>query len=114
MLDVARYFFRVAEIKRYLDLVAYYKMNRFHLHLTDDQGWRLMINSWPNLALQGGSSAVNGDPEGIFTQADYTDIVAYAHSRYIEIIPEIDLPGHTNAALASYRELNPDGVAPTL
>jgi hexosaminidase len=114
MLDVARHFFGLAEIKRYLDLAAYYKMNRFHLHLTDDQGWRLMINSWPKLALHGGSSAVNGDPGGYFTQAEYADLVSYARSRYIEIIPEIDLPGHTNAALASYPELNPGGAAPSL
>jgi hexosaminidase len=114
MLDVARHFFGVTEVKRYLDLAAYYKMNRFHLHLTDDQGWRLMINSWPKLALHGGSSAVNGDPGGYFTQSEYADLVSYARSRYIEIIPEIDLPGHTNAALASYPELNPGGAVPSL
>jgi hexosaminidase len=114
MLDVARHFFGVAEIKRYLDLIAYYKMNRLHLHLTDDQGWRLMINSWQNLALQGGRSAVNGDVGGYYNQAEYAEIVDYARSCYIEIIPEIDLPGHTNAALASYPELNRDGIAPAL
>ena len=114
MLDVARHFFGVGEIKRLIDLMALYKLNRLHLHLTDDQGWRLMIESWPRLAEVGGSTAVDGDPGGYFTQAEYAGLVAYAASRYIEIVPEIDLPGHTNAALASYPELNCDGVAPEL
>lgn len=111
MLDVARHFFSVKDIKRFIDLIAYYKMNRFHLHLTDDQGWRLMINSWPNLALYGGSTQVGGGSGGYYTQADYLEIVAYAQKRYITIIPEIDMPGHTNAALASYAVLNCNGVA---
>jgi hexosaminidase len=111
MLDVARHFFNVAAVKRYLDLAAAYKINRFHIHLADDQGWRLMINSWPNLATVGGSTQVGGGPGGYYTQAEYADIVAYAQSRYITVVPEIDLPGHTNAALASYAELNCDGVA---
>lgn len=114
MLDVARHFFSVEDVKRVIDLMALYKMNRLHLHLTDDQGWRLMIESWPNLATHGGSTAVDGDPGGFYTQADYVEIVAYAQSRYITVVPEIDLPGHTNAALASYPELNCDGVAPAL
>jgi hexosaminidase len=114
MLDVARHFFGPADIKRYIDLLAYYKINRLHLHLTDDQGWRLMIESWPRLAEYGGLTAVNGDPGGYYTQAEYRDLVAYASQRFITLIPEIDLPGHTNAALASYAELNCDGVAPAL
>ncbi len=114
MLDVARHFFSAVEVKRAIDLMAYYKLNRFHLHLSDDQGWRLVINSWPNLAIYGGSTAVGGGPGGYFTQADYTDIVNYAAARYITVIPEIDMPGHTNAALASYAELNCNGVAPAL
>lgn len=114
MLDVARHFFRVEEVKRYLDLLAYYKMNRFHLHLADDQGWRLMIESWPRLASYGGSTQVGGGPGGYYTQAEYAAIVAYARSRYIVVIPEIDMPGHTRAALASYAELNADGQAPPL
>lgn len=114
MLDVARHFFGVDDVKRTIDLIAYYKMNRLHLHLTDDQGWRIMIDSWPNLATIGGSTAVGGGSGGYYTQADYAEIVAYAHSRYVTIVPEIDMPGHTNAALASYAELNCDGVAPPL
>lgn len=114
MLDVSRHFFGVEDIKHYIDLLASYKINVLHLHLSDDQGWRIEIKSWPNLTAHGGSSAINGDLGGFYTQAQYTEIVAYAQSRYITIIPEIDLPGHTNAALASYPELNCDGVAPDL
>lgn len=114
MLDVSRHFFSVDEVKRYIDLIAYYKMNRFHIHLSDDQGWRIMINAWPNLATYGGSLEVGGGPGGYYTQADYAEIVAYAQSRYIIVVPEIDMPGHTNAALASYAELNCDETAPPL
>lgn len=114
MLDVARHFFRVDDVKRCIDLMAYYKLNRFHMHLSDDQGWRLAINSWPNLATYGGSTQVGGGSGGYYTQAEYAEIVAYAQSRYITVVPEIDMPGHTNAALASYAELNCDGKAPPL
>lgn len=114
MLDLARHFFGVGEVKRYIDHLAYYKLNRLHLHLTDDQGWRIAIQSWPNLALRGGSAAVGGDRGGYFTPEEYQDIVSYAQSRYITVVPEIDMPGHTNAALASYPELNKNGVAPRL
>ncbi len=114
MLDVARHFFGVDDVKRLIDLMALYKLNVLHLHLSDDQGWRLMIESWPKLAEIGGSTAVDGDPGGYFTQDDYREIVAYAQSRFITVIPEIDMPSHTNAALASYPELNCDGVAPEL
>jgi hexosaminidase len=114
MLDVARHFFSVRDVTRYIDLLAYYKINRLHLHLTDDQGWRIQINSWPNLALYGGSLEVGGTPGGYYSQDDYSYIVDYAQLRYITIIPEIDVPGHTNAALASYPELTCDGVAPEL
>ena len=109
MLDVARHFFTVEEVKRYIDLISLYKMNRLHLHLADDQGWRIEITSWPNLTTQGGSTEVGGGPGGYYTQAQYSDIVSYARDRFITIVPEIDLPGHTNAALASYAELNCDG-----
>jgi len=111
MLDVARHFFTVDEVKRYIDLIALYKFNRLHLHLADDQGWRIEIKSWPNLTTHGGSTEVGGGPGGFFTQAQYSDIVAYARERFITIVPEIDMPGHTNAALASYAELNCDGKA---
>ena len=114
MLDVARHFFSVNDVKRFIDLLAYYKMNRFHIHLTDDQGWRLMINSWPNLALYGGSTQVDSDSGGYYTQSEYSEIVEYARQKYISVIPEIDMPGHTNAALASYPMLNYNNTAPAL
>lgn len=114
MLDVARHFFKVDDVKRYIDLLAFYKINKLHLHLSDDQGWRIEINSWQNLIKFGGSTAVNGDAGGYYTQNDYKEIVKYAEEKFITIIPEIDLPGHTNAALASYPELNCSGVAPKL
>ncbi|WP_433259649.1 family 20 glycosylhydrolase (plasmid) [Streptosporangium sp. CA-135522] len=114
MLDVSRHFMDVALVKRYLDDLALYKINMLHLHLSDDQGWRIQIDSWPRLASYGGSTQVGGGPGGYYTKEQYRDLAAYAQSRYITIVPEIDLPGHTNAALASYAELNCDGVAPPL
>jgi hexosaminidase len=104
MLDVARHFFSVDDVKRYIDLLSYYKINILHLHLSDDQGWRIEIKSWPNLTAIGGQSQVGGGKGGFYTQEQYKDIVAYAQSRFITIVPEIDLPGHTNAALVSYKE----------
>jgi hexosaminidase len=114
MLDVARHFFSVQDVERFIDWMALYKMNRFHIHLTDDQGWRIMIHSWPNLALHGGSTQTGGGQGGYYTQAEYTEIVTYAQKRHILVVPEIDMPGHTNAALASYPALNCDGTAPSL
>ena len=111
MLDVARHFFRVEDVKRFIDFLALYKMNVLHLHLSDDQGWRIEIKSWPNLTLHGGSTQVGGGQGGYYTQDQYSDIVNYAKARYITIVPEIDMPGHTNAALASYAELNCSGKA---
>jgi hexosaminidase len=110
-LDVSRHFFSVDEVKRYIDLVSLYKINRLHLHLSDDQGWRITVDSWPRLTEHGGSTEVGGGPGGYYTKADYAELVDYAAEHYIEIVPEIDTPGHTNAALASYAELNCDGVA---
>jgi hexosaminidase len=114
MLDVSRHFFGVADVKRFIDLLACYKMNVLHLHLSDDQGWRIEIKSWPNLATHGGSTQVGGGKGGYYTQEQYSDIVKYATERYITIVPEIDMPGHTNAALSSYAELNCDGKATEL
>ncbi|MEV0252882.1 beta-N-acetylhexosaminidase [Streptomyces sp. NPDC050732] len=114
MLDVSRHFFTVDQVKRYIDQAALYKMNKLHLHLSDDQGWRIAIDSWPRLATYGGSTQVGGGKGGHYTKAQYKEIVDYAASRYLEVVPEIDMPGHTNAALASYAELNCDGVAPPL
>ncbi len=110
-LDVARHFFGVAAIKKYLDTIALYKINVLHLHLTDDQGWRLEIKKWPKLTEVGSTTAVGGGQGGYYTQEEYAEIVRYAAERFITIVPEIDMPGHTNAALASYAELNADGVA---
>ena len=114
MLDVARHFFTVAQVKRFIDLMGQYKLNVLHLHLADDQGWRIHIKSWPKLTQIGGSSSVGDQGGGFFTQDDYKEIINYAKARDITIIPEIDMPGHTNAALASYPELNCDGIAPKL
>jgi hexosaminidase len=114
MLDVSRHFFTVPQVEKYIDQLALYKINELHLHLSDDQGWRIAINSWPRLAPYGGSTEVGGGKGGYYTKAQYTQIVAYAASRHLEVVPEIDMPAHTNAALASYAELNCDGVAPPL
>jgi hexosaminidase len=114
MLDVARHFFDVPTVKRVIDYLALYKMNVLHLHLSDDQGWRIEIDAWPNLTMHGGSTEVGGGEGGFYTKDDYRDIVNYAADRYITIIPEIDMPGHTNAALASYPGLNCDGKSPEL
>lgn len=114
MLDVARHFFTIDEVKKLIDQMAYYKMNVLHLHLSDDQGWRIEIKSWPNLTAHGGKTEVGGGEGGFYTQEQYTDIVNYAQDRFITIIPEIDMPGHTNAALASYAELNEKGKATEL
>lgn len=111
MLDVARHFFSVSEVKQFIDLIALYKINHLHLHLSDDQGWRIEIKSWPGLTEIGGSKEVGGGVGGFYTQDDYREIVNYAAVRNITIVPEIDMPGHTNAALASYPELNCDGKA---
>ena len=116
MLDVARHFFGVADVKRVIDLAAAYKLNRLHLHLSDDQGWRIEIKSWPELTRIGGQTSVvtadgRGGAGGFYTQADYADIVACAAARYVTVVPEIDMPGHTNAAQAAYAELNADGQA---
>src|SRR5262249_7250861 len=114
MLDVARHFFGVEEIKRYIDLISHYKINRLHLHLSDDQGWRIEIKAWPRLTEVGGSTQVGGRGGGYFTQQEYKEIVEYGRGRYVMIVPEIDTPSHTNAALASYAELNSSEEAPAL
>jgi len=102
MLDVARHFFSVAEVKKYIDLLAYYKYNAFHMHLADDQGWRIEIEGWPKLTEVGAKTEVGGGTGGFYTQEDFKELVRYAAERHMEIIPEIDMPGHTNAANLSY------------
>jgi hexosaminidase len=112
MLDIARHFFSVSEVKRFIDLISLYKINYLHLHLSDDQGWRIEIKSWPNLTLHGGKTEVGGGEGGYYTQEQYKEIINYAQERYITIVPEIDMPGHINSALASYGELNGGTIVP--
>jgi len=114
MLDVARHFFSVDEVKKFIDMLAYYKYNVLHLHLTDDQGWRIEIKSWPLLTEVGGSTEVGGEAGGFYTQEDYKELVAYAAVRHITIVPEVDMPGHTNAASVSYPIFNGTGKKPEL
>ncbi len=116
-LDVARHFFPVKFVKRYIDLMAMHKMNRFHWHLTEDQGWRIEIKQYPKLTEIGGwrDSTLVGhygtgiyDGErygGFYTQEEIREVVDYAQKRHVTIIPEIEMPGHASAALASYPEL---------
>jgi hexosaminidase len=107
--DVARHFFDVAAIKTVVDAMSSLKLNMLHLHLTDDQGWRVQLPSHPELTERSGSTAVGGDPGGYFTVEDLAEITAYAQNRCITVVPEIDLPGHVNAALHAVGELTPSG-----
>lgn len=115
MLDVSRTFMSVPLVKRYIDLMAAYKLNVLHLHLTDDQGWRVEIKKYPRLTSIGSKF----DPEfnemgGYYTQEDIKDLVKYASLRNITIVPEIDLPGHTCAVIASYPDLSCRSVRPQI
>lgn len=112
MLDVARNFFDVEEVERLIDVAALYKLNRFHLHLTDDQGWRIQMSGYPELTEVGAATRVGGGPGGFYTQDQYRDLVKFAADRGVVVVPEIDVPGHTQAALASVAALNCDGVEP--
>jgi hexosaminidase len=114
MLDEARHFHTPDEVKQYIDEIARFKVNYLHLHLADDQGWRIQIDSWPKLTrISGGpGTGVDGVGGGFLTKADYKDLVRYAAARYITIVPEIDMPGHVNAAQVAYPALTCDGVAP--
>ena len=122
-LDVGRHFFPTAFIKKYIDLIALHKMNMFHWHLTEDQGWRIEIKKYPKLTEIGGFRSETlighgGRPPfkfdgkrygGFYTQDEIREIVAYAKSRFVTVIPEIELPGHSSAALAAYPELGCTG-----
>ena len=122
MLDIARHFFNKQEVKKILDIMVLYKMNRFHWHLTDDQGWRVEIPEYPKLTEVGAirkASFSNADGQNFYddteygrgmyyTLADLKEVVDYAKARNIEIIPEVDLPGHMVAAVASYPEFSCD------
>lgn len=112
MLDIARHFFGVDDLCRYLDAIALLKINHLHLHLTDDQGWRLEILSHPELTRRGATTQVGGGGGGFLTQDDYRRVVAHAASRFITIVPEIDVPGHTNAAIVAEPELGDTPAQP--
>jgi hexosaminidase len=117
-LDVARHFMPVEFVKRYIDLMSRFKLNTFHWHLTDDQGWRIQIAKYPRLTEVGGCRKEtmveknfspyvgDGTPHcGFYTQDEIRDVVAYARQRFVTVIPEIEMPGHAKAALAAYPEL---------
>jgi hexosaminidase len=106
MLDVSRHFFTVREVEQYMDLLALYKLNVLHLHFSDDQGWRIQIDSRPKLTAMGSLTQVGGGPGGFYTKQDYAEILRYAQARYILIVPEIDMPSHINAGLIGYPELS--------
>ena len=110
-LDVARSFFGVLDVELVLDLMASLKLNVMHLHLSDDQGWRIEVPGWPQLTELSGPTAVDGNPGGYFSRADWDRLVAHAHRLGIAVVPEIDVPGHVNAALHAVPGLNPTGVA---
>ena len=122
MLDVGRHFYPVDFVKQFIDYLAMHKMNNFHWHLTEDQGWRIEIKKYPNLTKTGAwregtmIGAYSNNPQydsvrygGFYTQAQIKDVVAYAKHRYINVVPEIEMPGHAVAALASYPELSCTG-----
>lgn len=110
MLDVARSFLSVEYLKSHIDRMSHFKLNRLHLHLTDDQGWRVEIKGYPKLTEIGGSSAVKGGRSGFYTQNQIRELVRYAQARHVTLVPEVDLPGHTQAAIASYNKLACDDV----
>lgn len=108
MLDISRHFFTVAEIKWFIDLAATYKFNQVHLHLTDDQGWRIEIDERPLLTEAASGTDVSNGPGGFLTMAQYVELQEYALEQHIVVVPEIDLPGHTHAAMLAYPEIAPD------
>lgn len=126
MLDVSRHYFSLDQIKRMIDVMSYYKMNRFHWHLTDDQGWRFEVKKYPLLTTVGATrnnswsvdpeygGYYTGEPYGpyFYTQDECREIVAYAAERHIEVIPEVEFPGHSCAVNTAYPELscNPNGA----
>ena len=118
MLDVSRHFFSVDFVKQFIDFIAFHKMNTFHWHLTEDQGWRIEIKKYPLLTQVGGCRngtiigrfpGTGNDGErycGYYTQDQIKEIVQYASDRYITVIPEIEMPGHSSAAIAAYPQLS--------
>jgi hexosaminidase len=121
MLDSARHFFPVADVRKMLDQMGQHKLNVLHLHLTDDQGWRIEIRRYPELTrigawrtppTTGGAARETGVYGGFYTQEDIRDIVRYAAARHITIVPEIDLPGHAQAVVAAHPQLSVPGNQP--
>ena len=112
MLDESRHFFGVEKVKQLLDVMAYYKLNKFHWHLTDEPAWRIEIKRYPLLTTVGGTGSWSDPnlPAAYYTQEQIRDIVAYAAARHIEVIPEIDMPGHATAANRAYPELTGGGT----
>ena len=110
MLDVGRYFYSVNEVKKFIDMMALHKLNTFHFHLTEDQGWRIEIKKYPLLTQKGSKRSHTNfgvvPHSGFYTQEEIKEIVAYAHAKYIKVIPEFDIPGHTVSAIACYPELS--------
>ena len=113
-IDVSRHFFGVPTIVRVMDAMSELGLNILHLHLSDDQGWRIEIPQFPELIERSSDCAVGGEEGGYYSLEDYQTLVEEARSRMIAIIPEIDIPGHVNAALHAIEGLNPDGVCPPL
>jgi hexosaminidase len=122
MLDVSRHFYSLSYIKKFLDVMSHFKLNKFHWHLTDDQGWRIEIKKYPALQNQGAwrdpgpmeqnaPHIRNGKYGGFYTQEEIKEIIAYAAAHHIDIIPEIEMPGHSSAALAAYPSLGCSGGA---
>ncbi|SDD34563.1 family 20 glycosylhydrolase [Auraticoccus monumenti] len=109
MIDPARNFVEVDEVKTIIDDLVASKGNVLHIHLTDDQGWRLEIDSWPRLTEVGGAMSMPGGRTGFYTQEQFADIVAYAAERFVQVVPEIDMPAHATAAIAAYPELTCGG-----
>lgn len=110
MLDVGRYFYPLEDVKTIVDYIALYKFNYFHIHLTEDQGWRFESKLYPKLTIKGCKRSHTNfgfkKEEGFYTQEQLKELVDYCHKRYIKVIPEIDMPGHTMSALACYPELS--------
>jgi hexosaminidase len=118
-IDVCRHFFTVDEVKKYIDVMAHYKLNVLHWHLTDDEGWRIQIDKYPKLTEVGSKIAyyakegkfrkldnlVDGGNDGFYTKAEIRDVIKYAQDRFVTILPEIEMPGHSEAAIFAYPEL---------
>lgn len=109
LIDPARNFWPVKDIKTFIDIISFYKFNKLHIHLTDDQGWRLVSDKWPKLATvastRSGGIGKKSSQSGYYTKAELKDLVRYAQDRHVELIPEIDMPGHSQSAITAYPEL---------